>query len=1599
MEEKRNSWISVGIKLVLGLGLLFLILIAILHIPEVQTKLANTITNSVIKKSGGSVKIKRSTFDIYRGVQLEEVLLADADQDTLITIQQVAISPRSTLLSLVRDLSFNDLNVSGIHLYYKRKENQNQSNWQKFIASMGSEDNESNDAQSILLSNIQLYDVMVDYEDDHTQTYIHGAMEGLEIEIDQIDSSLISLERFIVIAPSLSVDRPEAQEGPESSADTTGTGSGALLLPQIEIGTFSLIDANLQGLLRQENGELSRELKNLDLMLQDMSFNGINDWSAQVEDISAENGRYNLQHLGIRRIAKTEEEFIIDDIFARVGSSYLDVDVEVRDVGDIAQLLEGRAMVDLRTSKIKLADFFDLFPDLKREFGDEPLAQKYIQLDGHYEISKNNVIAEQIRIWINGRHFFQGSGIFSRSGAVKESLLNFEVTKLRTDLTALDADVKRIKIPEEFKRLGPIDFSGTFDGFLNDFVAQGELLTDLGEAKMDIQFDLYRNNPDSMAYSGYLELNDFNLAGLLANEDFGNVSMKMDIRKGIGERILSSSASLGAVIEQFQYKGFDYRDAVFDGFLSSQTINGQFGIKDPNLDFEFDGIVDFSQEEPLFDFKIEAEKIDFCQLNLIDFPCQISFSSDINVQGKSLKNIYGLTSLENIHMVHDSSELTIKSLKIGSERRQDESMLFTLNSDFAYAEIEGQFNLFKMHEGMIRHIIQNHQSHFDQTKIEDNYGELPDMTFRYDLRVRDVEPILDFLKVDLDIAERTRISGEYRPERSFVSLAFEAPKVEYKDITATEVYMQLVSNPNQGELKLRTDSFSRGNTIEIDELSIVSQARNDDLFLRAFVFQDSLNSVELETKSTVDAGGGYFTQFLYDDIIIDSTIWTILPNRGVGIYPKRIDIEQFVLTDGKRSIGLRDYQNKGLDVSLNEFNFELINPIINYDKLYFSGYANANFRIDDIYARKGLEGYLEVPDFGINGDAYGRLRLDADHRLNSNIVDVQLGIVQDSQQLHVKGYYDTELNYVDANLDMQKYPLAFLEYIIDEGISETTGLADIDLEIKGPTSDMTMDGYGYVNDAGVKIDYIGAYYRMDDERLKIDDQFIDFNGVRLIDEMDNVATISGGLRHDFLADFRADLEISSPKFIALNTTKDDNELYYGTGVGAIDVSFKGPFDKINMIVNATAGQNSFLYIPISSTQYGYDESFIVFDYQKEEKDSSTVERLVERLKASGTDFRMNLSFEREAEVQIIYDEETSNLLIGHGDGDLRIAVTRDGDFTIFGQYNVTSGEYLYTSYGFIAKPFIVEQGGTVTWTGDPINAILDVRAYYPNLRAPLNQFLQEYIDVAGTLSESDFRQRRNVDLDLILTGNLFNPDIDFDISFPNLIGELRTLAESKVRALQSTENGINNQVVGLMVFNNFLPDNDPFASLQASSFAQAGGNTITEFLTSQISVMATEYLSKLVEGGIISDIDLDINLAQNNSIVGVDDPNAGFVEFVPDEYQLNVRNEFKNDNFVLNLGGNYVRENALNSANNYLTGDFSLDWYITDDKRLRLQFYGVYDYDETAFARRQKYGFGINYQREFGTLSKESLEDVLKGIVEEVTEEAERTEDPQPLQE
>jgi len=545
------------------------------------------------------------------------------------------------------------------------------------------------------------------------------------------------------------------------------------------------------------------------------------------------------------------------------------------------------------------------------------------------------------------------------------------------------------------------------------------------------------------------------------------------------------------------------------------------------------------------------------------------------------------------------------------------------------------------------------------------------------------------------------------------------------------------------------------------------------------------------------------------------------------------------------------------------------------------------------------------------------------------------------------------------------------EFIIDDGISETKGIANIKANVGGTADDIKLDGTAYVIGGQTRIDYIGTLLDLGTETFTISEDFIDLTGVRMYDKLGNQATMTGGLRHDLFGDFRTDLNMSSDRFLALDTDNTGNKLYYGTGIGEISVDFSGPFSSTDIVISAVTGKGTVLNIPIEDSYYDVDESFIKFVPREEIKKEKDSPGFVNSMKLEGVDVDMNLTMTTDAQVNLIFDERLNDVIKGVGNGDLRITIARDGNFNIFGDYVVDRGEYLFTAWGIVAKPFKVRSGGQITWTGDPVNANLNLQADYDDLRAPVNVLLAEYLVSGSANLEQQARKRTRVDLTLKLGGTLYNPIVNFDLSFPELQGELRTYADSKMITLRENEADLNEQVAGLIMFRSFLPSSslgNVFTS--STSFVETTYNTLSEFVSNQLSYLLSGFLQEaLTENGFISGIDFEIGFSKNaNLLQGA--PQSD--NYLPDEIEVHFKPRFQNDRWGFDYGTSFVNPNeqATTAITNYVIHDFVLEYYLTADRRLKLRAYGRWDKDEVQFQNEQKYGLGINYRKEFGSLTK-----------------------------
>ena len=166
----------------------------------------------------------------------------------------------------------------------------------------------------------------------------------------------------------------------------------------------------------------------------------------------------------------------------------------------------------------------------------------------------------------------------------------------------------------------------------------------------------------------------------------------------------------------------------------------------------------------------------------------------------------------------------------------------------------------------------------------------------------------------------------------------------------------------------------------------------------------------------------------------------------------------------------------------------------------------------------------------------------------------------------------------------------------------------------------------------------------------------------------------------------------------------------------------------------------------------------------------------------GFEMIFDLDVNRNAKVEIVVDQSSGSTLSGRGAGNILIETNIDGKFNIWGDFIAYEGIYNFKNLGLIDKKFAVEQGGTIVWEGDPLEAQLNIEATYqvPGGANP-----------ALLVDNPNFNRKIPTNVGIQLVGNLIKPDDPvFDISFPNTTGIVVSeinyrLADQQRRQLQA----------------------------------------------------------------------------------------------------------------------------------------------------------------------------------------------------------------------
>ncbi|MEP6646224.1 MAG: translocation/assembly module TamB domain-containing protein [Saprospiraceae bacterium] len=1582
-EQKKSRGFAFWLgRVLLILLTIFLALMILIEIPFVQMWGAGRISRTISKNLKTTVSIGGFSLNPISDLTLKDVLIGSPDYpgDTLINVSELQVDFNNLWDLFSKRLTINQVILHDGLLNIERKEDDSISNLDRAMLRMFPSKDTASKPFVLDLDKLSATNLRVKFDDNSVGTKVNMFFHRADIEIDSMDMAHkymdigdLDFDQPVIYFTSKTVNviqhsKPKPESLPWSfDIDAIRLNNGKVYIDNqniqrdttnqnaLDYAYLMLDDVDVQLDSLQLHGS---HIKAKDLNVHILHHNGF-----ELEKFSSSDVDISSQGIDLKDLTLKTKNSFIHNSFNLSYSGYSDF----KDFADSVRINIPAANISLQIN-----DLLTLVPMLDNVTFFKDNRDKSIVLEGNINGNVNRLKILNINAGIGGLSL---TGDFrSRDLARKGSqLLSLDLDKSRFSAASLKELFPGLKLPPLVDKLGQISFAGKFDGYPDDFVAYGTFNTSLGAMTLDMNLNTV-HGIEQGKYSGAISLDNFNLGALINQPDLGLVSMTGRVIDGTGLSPESLSAELSAVVSSVTYKNYTYHNARLDGTVSGKLFNGTLDINDPNMVMHFEGNVDLKGDHPKLDFITRIDSVRFSQLGFGDIPVSVSGIFDVHLTVGNIDQFHGSLVGEKIKATIKGVNYSLDSLSIlALIDSVSNDRFYKFKSDVVSGTFSGVFDPISFPNQLQQYLHEKYPSAIDAPKkvITTSFNQ----RFSWDLKINDSKDWLNLAGIHGLVIKNATTRGTLNLKDEETTGYFELPELHYAGVNVYGSTINFTEKKGKASLDLDVVAADLKENLFFEDVLISGSATDDSVRARIKTdnIADIINTLDIEIAA--DPQDGMWTlSFNPIKLVMLNDDWTIPAGNRVQFKKGEFNFENMELISGDKKIVVNDIDNHGIEAFVTGFDMDYLNSLWVQDKFHFAGVYTLDVKVDNIFNIRQMSTSLHIPALKVNGKPYGEWMLNGVMNDPKDSVKIDLSMNMRGDEVHLigKGAYlppintipKANQNYLRLDFVGTQFPMDFIEFFLGGNVHGTEGSVDFALNIEGKTNKLNPHGKGRVYNGSTTINYLGTTYTFHDQPFEITETMIDMTGDKLYDIQGNSATIQGGLTHRYFRDFGLKAIITSDRIIGLDVNSEENHNFYGKGIGSVVAQFSGTVANPKMQIDLVTAKGTHLFIPLSGSAVNTDKDFVIF-LQNGKLPASKLNTF----KLSGIDLTMNITITDDAQVDIIFDDNTGEVLRGIGTGDLQIAMSRAGNLTMSGNYIITTGDYLFTNFKIVRKQFELLPGGRIHWDGDPYNATINIQAKYKDLKASIKPLIEEYIANDPDLA-SQARERIDVDLIMTLTGSLLHPNIAFDIEFPTLTGQLKGFVDSKVKTLKANENAMNEQVVLLLITKSFLP---------TTSGLNLSGQTVSRGITSTFSDLISTTLSSYL-GGLLKDlipendvISIDLNVAvdlPNKENGGILDPNGDLNDNSASEYRANLPVGFFNDRLSVNVGGNYVTGSSLAAANNgqYFAGDITFEYFLTPDRRLKIR---AYNRNEVTFeGKKNKVGLGLAYRREYDSFAE-----------------------------
>lgn len=1061
-------------------------------------------------------------------------------------------------------------------------------------------------------------------------------------------------------------------------------------------------------------------------------------------------------------------------------------------------------------------------------------------------------------------------------------------------------------------------------------------------------------------------------------KDLKNISAKLDLDASVGKSI--NNATFNMSEGTATYKGYAYNSITAGGKYNDDCLNAEATIYDPNAKVIVTLGGCLTDKVPDIKTNVIASNLNLYRLNLITNDkfrnYNLAFDLSGSYHGKKPEDALADLKIRNLSFIStdpDEHSLKLNMLKL-EMNGLSESPYITLRSDYVDADVIGPYNFSTIKDCFSELLAYSMPALCKQPDSYNLWAKTNN--FKYDINLKYSEELTKFLKLPVSVIYPVNINGFVDQSHNSFDLKVDAPYLLQKNkiIENTSLYLSVDSTFHAARLLARSSIPTKDGLNNVN-LSVTAENNRIDTDVSWKIDRKKIYKGEVSLSTAVsrniDTDELSATVSLNpSSLVFNDSIWNVKPaeihiekDRYVVDGLEVIRSNQFVMANGVVS---KD-PDESLTLSLLNFNLDYLFESLGLDNVRIGGDATGLFHASDVLSKEPrlLTDNLKVRDISFNKTVFGNADIKSRWDIDKKGVMIDAVIVPENEKerkTFINGGIFPMADSLDLHFNADRIDASFLLTYMKAFATDVKGYASGKARIYGNFKYIDLCGDLLAEDFSIKLGITNTSYLVKKDSIHITPGNIPLNDMTIYDSYGNTARLNGYVRHKFFKDASFKINMTDARrLLCFNITPEINDVWNGKVFADGTLFLNGEPEYVNINADLKTAPGSSFNLTLSDAEDAGEYHFIKFNDLTPDTIGSNeisgapdiISSIRKRLNAvvpsskSSYNVDLHIDVTPDAGISLVLSPDSPDRIKARGEGNLRIVYTSDGitspdgtsdrteDMKIYGTYEVEKGSYYFTLQDIIVKDFIIKPGSTITFTGNPDGALLDLSAYYL-VNANLT-------DLDESFAQDKDLNRTNVPVHAILNvdGDIRQPEISFNLEFPTLNSDI----DRKVRSIVSTDEMMSTQIIYLLALNRFYTPEYMSSATKGNEFVSVASSTLSSRLSGLLGGLSENWR---VAPNIRSDrgdfSDMEVDLALSSSLL--------------------------NNRLLINGNLGY-RDNSLNTNTNKFVGDFDIEYLLNRSGNIRLKAYNRYNdqnfYLKTATTTQ---GVGILYKIDFDNLFK-----------------------------